>query len=428
MGLAYNKLDVVGSTMFSYVDGVNCDLFRLASGWMLSRIEMVRLINGFMTGPSTMADTQMNRNNPIFFKALRYWMRLRNPTNNPTRYKIYKCTLLADAIGGTQSIYTEATPGFNVSQNYMGANLYATTGNWPGSSYWKFWQQRGIYGAGANSATVPAYKSFLSDQMLVQNDGSDNIALPPCGDTVVTTTGSGLSSHACFESMPDPSGALAALNQTAFLHRGEPLTKIFPAMRKQLRVECVASGRLGAYQSKQHRFSHRMPTSVHPLDYILNDSTSATNFSGRSFMKGISHFFIIRAYCPPPAAYRPSAGGAASNTFLTEWSSQCPQLICDWKKRFQCRVAGDTFANYAIAYDAESISSNSSYYMGPNQGGFRNGFRYVDSSGAAPAQSVFPVDGPGEGEAFYRNPPLHVNWGASGPLATPAAANSLYLN
>lgn len=424
MGLAFNKLDVAGSGIWSYYSGQQGDLFRLASGWMLSRQEIVRLINGFATGPSTTAGTQMNLDSPLFFKALKYWLRIRNPTNNSVRYKLYKCTINHDSTGGTQSIYDESTMSFNVGHNYMSTSLYAVPGNYPGSSFWKFWAQRDRFGAGANSRTTAALQPFLSDQMVMQNDGLDNYPLPPTGDTVVTTAGSLLSAHTMYEAVPAPADVGAtSLLRTAFLHRSMPLGRIFPAMRKQLTVRVVASGRLGPYQSKQHRFSHRMPRSVKPLRYILNDTNST--YSGFTFQKGVSHFFIIRAYSPPSTSFDDGGGVSSSNTFLSQWATQAPQLVFDWRKRFECRVAGDSVPNHMVAYD---YINGSGGYLGRYQGGFRNGFSYADSTGGAEAQPTVAVDIPSAGQVVYRAPPVHVLWTADGPANTASAATPLYLN
>lgn len=425
MGLAYNRLRVVGSGMWSYGTGLRGDLFRLASGWMLSRQEMVRLINGFMSGPSTTAGTQQSSDSPLFFKSLKYWLRIRNPTNYPVRYKLYKCTLNHDDVGGTQSIYDEGTVSFNVGHNYLGGSLYSAQGNYPGSSFWKFWQQRDQFGAGAAARTGgPPYLPFLSDQMVVQNDGLDNLPLAPTGDTTVSTTGSLLNAHTCFEDMPAPADiGQTSLNRTAFLHRSEPLTRIFPSMRKQLTVRVVASGRLGAFQSKRHRFRHRMPRSVKPLAYLLNDTNST--YSGRTFMKGLSHFFVIRAYSPPPASL--NVNPTTSNTFGTEWTCYSPQLAFDWTKTFECRIAGDTLPNQMVAYDYYD-STLGGGYMGRYQGGFRNGFHYVDSTGGAEAQETIPVDTLSASGGVFVAPPVHVPWDSSGTGVTPAAANPLYLN
>lgn len=421
MGLAYNKLDVAGSCMFSYVGGATSDLLRLASGWMLSRQEIVRLINGFMTGPSTTAGTQMNLNNPMFFRPLRYSVRIRNPTNVPVRYKIYKCTLLADAVGGTPSVYTEGTTSFNVGHNYMGVSTYDPLGNYPGSQFWKFWQQRNVYGQSANSRLTAALSPFSPDLPLTQNDGFDSPIIAPTGDNLTPTAGTAMTAHLLWETVPNPTGG-ALLSSTQFLHRSMPLTRLFPGMRKQLSVRVVASGRLQGFSARSHRFKHRMPRSIRPLDWILNDSALGT--TSRSYMKGLSHFFIVRAYTPPPAGQR-SPDAAEEDIFLTQWSNVTPQLICDWTKSFQCRIANDTFASYMAAYD--HVAAGAYSYLGENQGGFRNGFRF-QIAGGLPAQDMIARDDPDAGEAVYTARPAHTHWGATGPTTTASATTPFYLN
>lgn len=419
MGLAYNKLDVTGSTMWSYLAGVQSDLFRLASGWMLSRQEMIRLINGLLTGPSTTPQRQMAENKPLFWKPLQYHLMIRNPTNVPVRFKLYKCTLLNDDVGGTIASYTENTNTFNVGPNYMGSTTYDPAGNYPGSSHWKFWSQRGQYGVSANSIITGAYAPFARDFCLTQNDGADGPMLAPTGDDITAAAASGLTAHTCFEGAPTPDND-ARLNRTAFLHRRAGLTQIFPAMRKQLSVKVVASGRLRAFQARPFRFSHRMPRMMRPLEYILND-TALGSANSRQFMKGLSHFFVIRAYCPPPL----NTTGESTSAFPTQWSAPSPQLICDWRKSFQCRIADDAVPSYLVAYDGSSTGSY--LYMNPLQGGFRNGFRY-EISGNLAANTVVPDDQPDPPDMAYVAPSIHRLIAAEGPLISPSAANPLYLN
>lgn len=422
MGLAYNKLDVVGSSMWSHSAASGGDLFRLASGWMLARPEIVRLINGLLTGPSTTAGTQMALNTPMFFKALKYWLRIRNPTNRPVRYKLYKCTLNHDAIGGTRMVYTEATATWNCQQNYMGASTYDAAGNWPGSQFWKFWNQRNLFGTGANSLATTARIPFYPDQMLIQNNGQDDPILPPCGDTSASTAGSGLTAHTCFEALPQPTTSAATQARTAWLHRTLPLTKIFPYMRKQLNVRVVASGSLGPFGSRQHRFSHRMLRKVNPIEWLYNDSTASDS---RGFMKGYSHFFVIRAYSPVPSAYNDSAVTTVDNKGLGQWSSFMPQLMVDWRRQFQCRILGDSVANYQLCYDSDTGPSQ---FIGQYQSGFRNGFAY-DVTGATEAQGTTVVDRPtATSAAFAAHRSAHPLWTADGPPITPAAATPFYLN
>lgn len=423
MGLAYNKLDVVGTSMWSHTAASFGDLFRIASGWNLARPEMVRLINGFLTGPSTTAGTQQSLNTPLYFKALKYWLRIRNPTNRAVRYKLYKCTLNHDTAGGTRMIYTESTATWNCQQNYMGASLYDVVGNWPGSEHWKFWAQRDLYGSGANSMVTGARVPYPPDQMLIQNNGQDDIVLAPCGDDVVTTGGSGHSAFSCFESNPQPVASAASLNRTSFLHRSLPLGRIFPYMRKQLKVQVVASGSLAPFGSRQHRFSHRMPRQLNPMEYILNDSNAALAPT-RGFMKGLSHFFVIRAYCPVPL-YTDGVVPQGPNKGLSQWSSVMPQLMVDWKKHFECRVVGDTVANYQITFDADSGTGT---HLGQYQSGFRNGFRY-DTAGALEAQDTTVVDRPSATTAAYPlRAAVHPLWSADGPPVTAGSSNPFYLN
>lgn len=428
MGLAYNKVSVFGSTMWSYIGGTRSDLFRLASGWLCSRDEMLRLINGFMSGPSTTAETDMSADRAMFFRPLQYRVRLRNATNLLTHYRLYKCTLKYDDIGGTPSGYVEANklPMTTGPANFMGTALYSDTGNYPGSRHWRFWMQRDRFGGtSAQQRTVAPYMPFTTDAVRTQNNGLDGgQLLAPTGDDVVAAA-SGLTAHGCWEMLPDGTAPdVSVFPHTQHANRHLPLTTIFPYLTKQCSVRCVSRGTLTPFGSRSLRFRHRMPRTIKPLRYILNDVN--VNALGAGYYKGLSHFFFIRAWTEAPTSLLEDAD--SDNVFMSQFVRFTPQIICDWERKFECRVMNDALPNYTVAYDSYVDPANPRYWLGPNNGGFRNGFRYVDSTTQANAQTVSPVDEPESDVITVRAPTQHFLKFSSGLPTTLGASNPVYQN
>lgn len=275
-GNCYNQIVVKddGNIMSSVSNPIASSMiFRTLSYWYNTREDMLRLLNGTMSGPSNLAGSDLNTNKHLWIQGgVRVTQTIRNPRSYPVFVHIYKCNLKCPDAGQLPGAYIEGTLPFA----YGSAN---SAFNRPENAYWDFFDQssRQLMGSAADTA----YMKFDGDSQLAGNStggypGGGNVALV---DNFWEVTSGNDSSMDFREKMS--------------------LSWIFPEIKKKLKVRTVFRGWIPACGSRTYTYRASMPSELRPRDYLTND---CMNFSKYSY------FLMIRAFAAPMMSSLASQG------------------------------------------------------------------------------------------------------------------------
>lgn len=240
-------------------------LFRVISQWYNTREDMLRLLNGCMSGPSTTVGSDLNLNRHLWIQGgVQVRQRIRNPNNYPVFVHIYKCSLKCDDVGSVDGVYTEGTLPF-------GTGSAMVAGNRPWDSYWDFFDQSMRQQMGIAADT--AYMKFTPDNQLAIN----------------STGGYTSSLFASANAWETGLGASSSMD----FRENMSLTWIFPNMKRKLRIRTVFKGWIPGLAAREFTYSASTPSELRPRDYVTNDTPNFTKHS---------YFLLARSYAAPLAS------------------------------------------------------------------------------------------------------------------------------
>jgi len=312
-------------------------IFRIISNWYNTREDMLRLLNGTMSGPSTTAGTDLNLNRHLWLQGgVKVVQTIRNPCSYPQHVTIYKHNLKCPDSGQTRGIYVEGTLPFAVGSAM-------DVSNQPWNEYWDFFDQSSRQAMG--SAGDTAYMKFTGDeQMTFNSTGGYGSSLFTPGNK--WEVGSGNTSSMDFR-------------ETA------KLSWLFPEMRKKLKTRVVFSGWVPAMGSRSFTYSATMPSELRPRDYITND---CMNFSKHSY------FLSMRAYAPKvldsafSATGQDSAVPGLNNLPYGFWRPPAMVSLVE-ARTYRFRRAGDSIPSFGSADGfANATTAAAGGWLGPNWG------------------------------------------------------------
>jgi len=240
-------------------------LFRVISQWYNTREDMLRLLNGCMSGPSTTVGTDLNLNRHLWIQGgVKVRQRIRNPNNYPIFVHIYKCSLKCDEVGAVDGVYTEGTLPFGTGSAFA-------AGNRPWEVHWDFFDQSMRQQMGIAADT--AYMKFTPDnQLAINSTGGYSSSLFASGNQWETGLGA---------------------NSSMDFRENMSLTWIFPTMKRKLRIRTVFKGWIPGLAAREYTYSASHPSELRPRDYVTNDTPNFTKHS---------YFLLARAYAAPLAA------------------------------------------------------------------------------------------------------------------------------
>jgi len=202
------------------------------------------------------------------------------------KFKLYKLTLKCDDTGATPGVFTPNHLPFGVddfgsgSANFAGSGVGTEnkTANAPYGKYWNFFDQSSRSRAGG------VIGAAVSEYFNHNIDGRYDAPVGTLWHSTVNDAGPGTYDFESDVAMaPDPN---EYVYDTASFFR-TPLSFIFPALKRKLKIRCVARGRLRGLGSRAFSFRNRIPKELKPNDWI---SDNKSNFIGN-----VSHFYFIRA-------------------------------------------------------------------------------------------------------------------------------------
>lgn len=337
-GNCYNQLIVkddgnVQSDISSAVNRVrNPMVFRVLTGWYNTREDVLRLLNGVCSGPSTTLGTDLNLNRHVWIQGgVRVRQTIRNPCSYPIHVTIWKHALKCDDAGQTKGVYVEGTLPFAVGSAQDATNL-------PQNEWWDFFDQSSRQGMG--TAADNAYMKFNADEQLTINStGGYAAGGNPFVAGNVWERGSGLTSSMDFR-------------------ENAKITWLFPELRRKLRTRVVFKGWIPAMSSRTYTYSASMPSELRPRDYISPD---ATNFSKHSY------FLTCRAYAPMCMDSSVMGAGVVFDTNLPYPFYRPPVALSFAEQRvYRLRRSGDSIPSFGSADGFVAAAAQG--WLGPNWG------------------------------------------------------------
>ena len=350
-------------------------LCRIISGWFGTRETFAKLMSCAIT------QAMYDANTHVWPSSWTTKWRVSNPTNYAIKYKLYKMTIKCDDSGGTPGVWDGGIP-FQTGSANMAAS--GDDGNAPYADYWAFFGQ--------------APRDVASSMISVSNDAymTTNVTThrAPVGAVWnVQVNGAGFD----WES-PSFTGTGGNVPVDFGYYFRQPLSYVFPRLRKKLSVRCVSSKRLLPFASTSFTVKNRVVKEIIPHSWTNNQTL---NFIGK-----VSHFYFLRAVSSKTAAMRNGVGaGGQSAGALGPAGSELPiyldpfyprpaQLILSKVDTIKFRTAGDGNANYMRCQAGNgpptpaSVSGNGVFIS--NEGLIETGYsglpNFEDSIVPGPAQ------------------------------------------
>lgn len=305
-----------------------------------------------MSGPSTLALSDMNQNKHVWIQKLTHLLRLTNPCNYPVKVEVFMIKLKCDDAGQTPGVFVEPTIPFATGSATAAANQ-------PISQYWEFFDQSSRQPMTTSGSVTAA--SWQNDHILSHNTGGTYDA--PQGDTTNTFWEIAMNSY-----------------QGMRWDENTPLSFIFPNLRRKAKLKRVFKRTLMPLQTKQVKIRESFPRELRPRDYI---SDSKTNFSKHSYCL----FMRARAigYVPETSDWKTGSDPQQYpiDTFNSPWVELPAQVVVNEMRRISVRRSGDAFPTFARADINSAAWINYGGLWGPrvqNFGGIQNTITGVDTA------------------------------------------------
>lgn len=306
-------------------------IFRVLTGWYNTREDVLRLLNGVCSGPSTTLGTDLNLNRHVWIQGgVRVKQTIRNPCSYPIHVTIWKHSLKCDDAGQTKGVYVEGTLPFAVGSAQDASNL-------PQNEWWDFFDQSSRQGMG--TAADNAYMKFYADEQLTINStGGYPAGGSPFFAGNVWERGSGFTSSMDFR-------------------ENVKITWLFPELRRKLRTRIVFKGWIPAMSSRTYTYSASMPSELRPRDYI---SADCPNFSKYSY------FLTCRAYAP--MCMDSSAIGAQGISTSLPYAFYRPPAALSFAEQrvYRLRRSGDSIPSFGSVDGFVGAAVQG--WLGPNWG------------------------------------------------------------
>jgi len=317
-------------------------IFRVISSWYNTREDMLRLLNGTMSGPSTTAGTDMNLNRHVWIQGgVKVTQTLRNPCSYPIHVTIWKSTLKCDDVGPVKGAYVEGTLPFAGTASALDA------ANSPDAVWWDFFDQSNRQPAGTSSDT--GYQKFTADDQMTINQGTGGVY------------GSNL-----FQAGNQWEKANGAASSMDF-RETVSLEWLFPNMRKKLRTRVVFKGWIPALGCRTYTYNASHPSEIRPRDLL---DPTCPNFSKHSY------FLTMRAFAKPEMDTRPTyasqnAGVPAMNLVPSGYWRPPAAVVITEQRVYRLRRGGDSQPTFA-SVDGNTAAASGGW-LGANWGLTRYG-------------------------------------------------------
>lgn len=396
-GNCYNQLRVLddGSVNSYPANPIGHSMvFRIMSSWYNTREDMLRLLNGTMSGPSNLAGTDLNTNKHLWIQGgVRVTQTIRNSKSYPVYVQIYKCNLKCDDAGQSGGVYVEGTLPFASPGS---AN---SSDNVPGSAYWDFFDQSSRMTMG--SAGDTAYMKFTADNALAGNSvGGYASSLAVAGNYWEVASGNS--------------------DGLDFRER-MPLTWIFPEIRRKLKVRTIFSGWIPSEGSRTYSYVASMPHELRPRDYLSND---CMNFSKHSYFLMVRAFAAPMLSSVPTQGYQVSVTDALRNTLAVDrapYGFWRPPVCLSFteSRTYRLRRQGDSIPSFGCIETSDAVPVGGSPAGGGWLGGAWGLVQYVTYSGTPSKWCTTTLDNTDGTETWLPAVPSHrqrvlVDNGAAG--------------